>query len=341
MGLGRLIYDSAKNRVPMEYSEYSVAEREDAIRAKLFEVLEVEGYDAKTFRKALRRHKVEVFEIIEEVVENILANGDYLRNAFFTQWVEVRNLALGDENRFYIEGEKELEVAEFSGSHYDLKRQRFDVGAHFSVGMKDYGVKVYEYAERIAAGRVDFGVIVAEISKAVDKKMVDVAEATFIQAMDAIPSAFKLANVDSTTPIEKILEVAQHVESANGEGVIFLGTKTAIRKLNGVIDVNMYSNNMKDEMNNNGVIPVFQGYTCMELAQGHKLGTFDFVMPNNKIYIISGAQKPVKIVLEGTTETKEISDGTTNADGSYEQVIRYKMGSAVMYGGVIGCLDLK
>ena len=40
MGLGRLIYDSAKNRVPMEYSEYSVAEREDAIRAKLFEVLE-------------------------------------------------------------------------------------------------------------------------------------------------------------------------------------------------------------------------------------------------------------------------------------------------------------
>ena len=105
MGLGRLIYDSAKNRVPMEYSEYSVVEREDAIRAKLFEVLEVEGYDARTFRKALRRHKVEVFEIIEEDVENILANGDYLRNAFFTQWVEVRNLALGDENRFYIEGD--------------------------------------------------------------------------------------------------------------------------------------------------------------------------------------------------------------------------------------------
>ena len=144
MGLGRLIYDSAKNRVPMEYSEYSVAEREDAIRAQLFEVLEVAGYDARTFRKALRRHKIEVFEIIEEVVENILANGDYLRNAFFTQWVEVRNLALGDENRFYIEGEKELEVAEFSGSHYDLKRQRLDVGAHFSVGMKDYGVKVCE-----------------------------------------------------------------------------------------------------------------------------------------------------------------------------------------------------
>lgn len=340
MALGKLIYDSAKNKVPMEYSEYSVTEREDAIREKLFEVLEVEGYDSKTFRKALRRHRIEVFEIIEEVVENILANGDYLRNAFFTQFVEVRNLALGDENRFYIEGEKELEVAEFSGSHYDLKRQRFDVGAHFTVEMKDYGVKVYEYAERIASGRVDFATIVAEIAKAVDKKMVDVAEATFVEAMNATPSAFKLAGVGSSTAPEKIIEVAQHVEAANGQGVIFLGTKTAIRKLNGVIDINMYSSDMKDAMNNNGVIPVFQGYTCMELAQGHKLGTFDFVMPNDKIYILSGAQKPVKIVLEGTTETKEISDGTTNADGTYENVIRYKMGSAVMYGGVIGELTL-
>ena len=35
MGLGKLIYDSAKNRVPMEYSEYSVEDREQAIREKL------------------------------------------------------------------------------------------------------------------------------------------------------------------------------------------------------------------------------------------------------------------------------------------------------------------
>ena len=105
MGLGKLIYDSAKNRVPMEYSEYSVADRENAIRDKFFEVLGVEGYeDKKAFRKALRRHKIETYEIIEEVVENVLANGDYLRDAFVQQFVEVRNLALGDENRFYIKG---------------------------------------------------------------------------------------------------------------------------------------------------------------------------------------------------------------------------------------------
>ena len=341
MALGKLIYDSAKNRVPMEYASYSVEEREDAIRAKLFEVLEVEGYeDKKAFRRAMRRHKVDVFEIIEEVIDNVLANGDYLRDNFIKQFVEVRNLALGDENRFYIEGEVQLEVAEFSGSHYDLKRQRLDVGDHFSVTMKDYGIKVYEYTERIASGRVDFGTIIAEISKAVDRKMVDVAEATFTKAVEKEPSAFKLANVSTSTGVDKILEVIQHVEACNGAEPILVGTKTAIRKLNGVIDVAMYSDNMKDEMNNNGLVATFQGYRCMELAQGHKLGTFDFIMPNDKIYILAGDQKPVKIVLEGETETKEISDGTTNPDGTQEQTVRYKMGSAVLYGGVIGSLTL-
>ena len=110
MGLGKLIYDSAKNRVPMEYSEYSVEDREQAIREKLFEVLEISQYEKKSFRKAMRKHRVEVFEIIEEIIDNVLANGDYQKNAFYNQFVEVRNLALGDENLFYIEGEKKLAV---------------------------------------------------------------------------------------------------------------------------------------------------------------------------------------------------------------------------------------
>ena len=341
MGLGKLIYDSAKNRVPMEYAEYSVVDRENAIRDKFFEVLGVEGYeDKKAFRKALRRHKIETYEIIEEVVENVLANGDYLRDAFVQQFVEVRNLALGDENRFYIQGEVALQVAEFSGSHFDLKRQRLDVGDHFFVTMKDYGIKVYEYAERIAAGRVDFATIVNEIAKAVDRKMIDVAEATFVKAIEKTPDAFKIAGVSNETPVEDILEVAQHVEAANGTTAVLLGTKVALRKLNGIRDIAMTSDNMKDQLNQTGMIPVFEGLQCAELKQGHKLGTFDFVMPDDKIYILAGDQKPVKIVLEGETETKEISDGTTNPDGTQEQVIRYKMGAAIIYGGVIGLIEL-
>lgn len=335
MGLGKLIYDSAKNRVPMEYSEYSVEDREQAIREKLFEALEISEYEKKSFRKAMRKHKVEVFEVIEEIIDNVLANGDYQKNAFYNQFVEVRNLALGDENLFYIEGEKRLEVAEFSGSHWDLKRERFDVGESFKVGMKDYGVKVYEYAERIAAGRVDYAKIVAEIAKAVDRKMNELAQATFVKAVEKIPAVFKASgNFDEET----IIEAAQHVEAANGQKPILVGTRVALRKLQGITDV--VSDNMIDDKNKAGLLPVWQGYACMELAQGHKMGTLEFTMPNDKVYIIAGDERPVKLVLEGDTEVKEVADEFTNADGSVEQTVRFKAGCAVCYGGVIGEITL-
>ena len=335
MGLGKLIYDSAKNRVPMEYSEYSVEDREQAIREKLFEVLEISQYEKKSFRKAMRKHKVEVFEIIEEIIDNVLANGDYQKNAFYNQFVEVRNLALGDENLFYIEGEKKLEVAEFSGSHWDLKRERFDVGESFKVGMKDYGVKVYEYAERIAAGRVDYAKIVAEVAKAVDRKMNELAQATFVKAVEKVPAAFKASG---SFDEETIIEVAQHVEAANGQKPILVGTRLALRKLQGITDV--VSDNMIDDKNRAGLLPVWQGYACMEVAQGHKAGSLEFTMPNDKVYVIAGNDRPVKLVLEGDTEVKEVADEFTNADGSLEQTVRFRAGVAVVYGGVIGEITL-
>ena len=331
MGLGKLIYDSAKNRVPMEYSEYSVEDREQAIREKLFEVLEISEYEKKSFRKAMRKHRVEVFEIIEEIIDNVLANGDYQKNAFYNQFVEVRNLALGDENLFYIEGEKKLEVAEFSGSHWDLKRERFDVGEAFKVSVKDYGVKVYEYAERIAAGRVDYAKIVAEVAKAVDRKMNELAQATFVKAVEKIPAAFKASG---SFDEETIIEACQHVEAANGQKPILVGTRLALRKLQGITDV--VSDNMIDDKNRAGLLPVWQGYACMEVAQGHKQGTLEFTMPNDKVYIVAGDARPVKLVLEGDTEVKQVADEFTNADGSVEEVVRFKAGCAVVYGGVIG-----
>lgn len=334
MNLGKLIYDSAMNNVPMEYANCSVKEREDAIREKLFEVLGVEGYEVNSFRKAMRRNKIAVFEIIEEVIDNVLANGDYKNNTFYNHFVEVKNIALGDANEFYIEGGNILEVAEFSGSHWDLKRQRLDIGEALRVPMRDYGIKVYEYAERIASGRVDFGKVVAEIAKAVERKMAELAEATFAKAMEAVPSEFKVAGASDA---EEILEVCQHVEVANGEAPILIGTKLAIRKLQGVVDV--ASDKMLDAKNEHGMMAVWQGIPCMEIAQGHKIGTFEFTMPNDKVYIVAGDAKPVKMILEGHTEVKEVSEELT-ADGAVENIVRFKAGCAVVYGGAIGEITL-
>ena len=97
---------------------------------------------------------------------------------------------------------------------------------------------------------------------------------------------------------------------------------------------------MIDDKNRAGLLPVWQGYACMEVAQGHKMGTFEFTMPNDKVYVIAGDERPVKLVLEGDTEVKEVADEFTNADGSLEQTVRFRAGVAVAYGGVIGQITL-
>ena len=165
--------------------------------------------------------------------------------------------------------------------------------------------------------------------------MNELAQATFVKAVEKIPAAFKASG---SFDEETIIEACQHVEAANGQKPILVGTRLALRKLQGITDV--VSDNMIDDKNRAGLLPVWQGYACMEVAQGHKHGTFEFTMPNDKVYVIAGDERPVKLVLEGETEVKQVADEFMNADGSVEEVVRFKAGCAVAYGGVIGQITL-
>lgn len=334
--LGYLIYESAMNRVPTEYSSLSVKEREDAIREKMFEVLGIDKYEKKSFRRAMRKHAAEVYEIIEDVATQILNNGDYAKNEFFNSFVELKNEALGDTNEFYIEGENSLEVVEFSGSHFNANRKRYDAGEKFGVEVKDYIVSCFEYAERIASGRVDFAKIIADMTVAINDKLSETAQTTFAAALASLPSVF---TVSGSFVEQDILALSAHVQAATGEKPYAVGTAVALSKLQGKKDLSYYSDGMKEELNKNGRLSVWNGITCVELAQGHKKGTFDFTMDDKVVYFLSGGEKPVKMFLEGDAEYREVGatwDGRENADKSVEQEITYKAGCAVMYNKMLG-----
>ena len=70
-------------------------------------------------RKAIRRNQVAVFEIIEEVIDDMLVSG-WEQNPFFREYVDVRNLALGDKNEFYVPDNSVLSVMKVSGNHHDI-----------------------------------------------------------------------------------------------------------------------------------------------------------------------------------------------------------------------------
>lgn len=336
-GIAKIIYDTYKGNIPTKYASVSKSERDEAIRKELLNALGIEKFERKAFRRAWAKNKHEVYAVIEEVVNQVMVDGEYQKSAFFNQFVEVKNLALGDTNEFYVEGKNELIVSEFSGSHFDLRRQRIDAGQTFPVAVRDYGIKVYEYFERILSGRASIENLVTLLYEAIDKKLSEIAESTFMVAMEKLPTPFKVGgNYDE----DAILEMLAHLEATNGEKPILVGTKMALRKLQGIVG-GEWSDGMKETRNNALVLPVWNSYTCMEIAQGHKIGSFEFTMPNNKVYAISGSNtKLVKMVLEGDTLVKEISDGTDNADMSLETAVIFKAGVAVAYNKMIGEISL-
>ena len=73
----------------------------------------------KEIRKAIRRNQNVIFDLLEEVMDNLMVTG-WQNDPFMMKFVEQRNLALGDKNEFYIEDDSMLSVMEISGNHHDI-----------------------------------------------------------------------------------------------------------------------------------------------------------------------------------------------------------------------------
>ena len=77
---------------------YDSKSSEDVLREAL---IAANGGSSKLNVKALRRNKVEIFEIIEELVP-LMVNEGLKGDEFFMNYVEERNLAEGDKNEFVL-----------------------------------------------------------------------------------------------------------------------------------------------------------------------------------------------------------------------------------------------
>ena len=132
-----LLLDTARGEV----KGYSAKEANQKIVEKFRAALGIEANDRpQHVRRAIRANKDLVFTLIEETIEEMIITG-WMENPFFMQFVETKNLALGDENDFYVEDDSILSVAKVSGNHHNMIRQRLGAGRHFSVTGEWFGLK--------------------------------------------------------------------------------------------------------------------------------------------------------------------------------------------------------
>ena len=301
------------------------------------------GCDEKStkaeIRKAIRKNQQVLFDLIEEVVPNLLQSG-WQDNPFFNEYVEVKNIDIGDQNVFYTEDETILSVSKVSGNHWDIDRQRLGKGASFSVATSWYGIAIYSEYERLLTGAEDFATFVTKLYEAVDRFVNESIYQAFCDAAEKLPGGasgagqwVKTGALDAAAK-DKFMTLIEDVQMATGMDVVIMGTKSALMKLEGMQDINWVSNDMKVERNTTGRIGYFEGIRLVELKQGFRLNdTTNRLINDKQLFIMpTGDNKFVKLVNEGQPEMRQVNDNTTNLDMTYDYRYMFKMGVAVMIG---------
>ena len=323
-----LANDLAMNKV----TDYSVEDSNEVLRSAFYDLLGMDEYNSKISRRAMRKHKLEIFEIIEEVLD-VSIDRD-LRNQF-DDWVEYRNLARGDKQSFITPDDQLFKVAIISDGNQNLLRQRVRGGQRVTVPTQNYGVKIYEELDRFLSGDVDWNAMIQNVSLSFALQIRD-------EVVSAIVDNFPHAGAEKTSvtigadPTEsEILTFAQKIKAKTRQDVSIYGTKLALHK----IKPNVTSDAQDGQRNATGYYDQIAGIPMYELENSLKENG-EFRLEDDFILILPETRdKMIKVVNEGESYTEE-GRPEGNASMDLEYIMTNRMGIAIMPSSVYGYITL-
>ena len=285
----------------------------------------------KTLYQAVRRNKVELYEIVEELV-NVTINEDILNSPFIDAFVEVKNRGLGDRTDFYAEGGL-LVVATNAGNHWDTDRQLLDLGEVVNLPKEWIYIHVYEDLERFLLGIMTFDKMMDKVYKSLNKYIQDRLYAQFNAIANAVPAAF----TGSGNTEAALGDVVDLVQAAGGyASMTIAGTKAALRKLAAAVPDKMFANSQKEAKAQTGAIGEWEGNTLMIIPQTLKSGQLQVALSDSDVFILGADVKPIKLEVFGDTRTKSNTDGQENNDMSIDAQIQVKLGIGLICGQAFG-----
>lgn len=337
MSFNQLMLDVANNNLE---DGITVKEANAKITAMFKQIIGCDEKSTKSeIRKAIRKNQQVLFDLIEEVVPNLLQTG-WQDNPFFNEFVETKNIDIGDQNVFYTEDETILTVSKVSGNHWDLDRQRLGKGTTFSVATSWYGIAVYSEYEKLLTGLEDFATFVTKLYEAVDRFVNESIYEAFLSAAKELPGGVggsgqwvKTGELGSATK-DAFMTLIEDVQMATGMDVVIMGTKAALSKLEGMQKIDWVSNEMKNERYTTGKLGYFEGIRLVEIKQGFKLNdTSKRLVDDKQLFIMPvGDNRFVKVVNEGQPEMRQVQDNVTNQDMTYDFRYMFKLGVGVQLG---------
>ena len=314
--LGKKVASADKNvGVVFEYEDKKFTY--DSLHETFRDELKALATDFNEFR----RNKLTIFEIMQEVIDEVLPVRVY---EAYGSWADIKQFPQGSKPSFKKKTGKQrakqfitkvglsgvYEVFKLDSTSYEIRTEAF--GGAGQIGFEEF-----------LDGTVDFADIVDIIVEGIsDKIYIEI-----ISAMQAIGSSLPAANNASgaglvAASFDPLLSVVR----AYGTPTIYAAQEFAAKL---VPADGWISNNHMDEYNAQGFIGVYKGARVVILPNSFTDDSnatqainpgFAFIMPSEK------QDKNVKIAFEGET----IIDDVTNVDRSREIQAYKKLGVAVI-----------
>lgn len=319
----KLGVDICKNQVNTEFASENREEQMEVLRKAL---VEANGGSEKLNYKTMRNN-VELFEIIETILEMNDIQG-FEDNDFFEQFVEYRNIALGDDEFFYIEDNSLFTVNTTAEGVGNTLRQRINKGKHETVPTVLHTIETYEELNRLLAGRISIVEFVDRIRRSFMNKRMETIYTTFYEGISGLPAAF---GKTGSYAEEDLIDLIAHVEASTGGDAIIIGTKKALSK----VDTAVISESAKERYNQAGFYGIFNGTPMMAIKQSHKVGTYDFAISDNDLWIVTSNDKPVKFVTEGDAIFEQ-GQATSNADRTVDIFAGERWGVGIVLNQLYG-----
>lgn len=326
----RLALDINKgvNTFSLEDRTYSAQEAEDVLRQAL---IDANGGSSEFNYKTLRRNKVEIFEIIEELIPQIINSG-FAGNEFWNNNVDYRNIALGDKNEFYVEDDADFVVSVIADGIATPRRQRLTGGTKIPVDTSIHAIRIYEELSRFMSGRIDWNALCAKVAESFQKAIWNDIYTAFTGAVansiyndDTDPGSGTYGSIDE----DDVIAMINHIEAATGKTARIVGTQAALKALSAATTANFIGADAKADIYNQGFFGKFYGTDCYLVKQVHQAGsTSTFALDDKAFYVIASDDKFIKFVDEGETLIND-RDWTENADMTIEYRVFQKWGVAV------------
>lgn len=329
----KLALDTMRNSVS---GNFSAKEGSEVLRQAF---IEMNGGSDKLTVKSFRDHP-QLFQLIEEVMPIMIQEGLRGDELAFNM-VDYRNLAEGDQNRFWTEDNSDLIVAKIADGSTSIRRQRLNVGQYINIDTEMHAIKVYEELNRLLAGRVDFNTLVDRLTRSYTRDMRNQILAAF-EGVTATTTGLNATYVKTGTfSAATLRELIDHVEASTGEKATILGTKAGLGK---IVDsdanaVALTAASAKEDLYNLGYFGKFYATPMVSMRQVHKPGTDAFAINDNKIYVMAGNDKPIKFVREGEG-LMVATDAFSNADLTQEYLYGEKYGIGVIFNQKMGIYTL-